>query len=109
MKYIIIVFAFFSLFLSVFAQEEKLQEMFTKGIEAHLREPEYTDGVLQTEKGGVVTSPGIRIQASNICYQKKIVEGQPLHRIEAEGALLLEYGEYIFVGTRLEYDFESQT
>ncbi len=85
------------------------ESLFAKGIVADLREPEYSEGVLTTECGGVVTGPDIRIQAQKIVYTRKVVEGVPILTIEAEGDLMLEFGEYVFVGSRLEYDFQTKT
>lgn len=86
---------------------ELVQDIFREGITVDLCEPNYTDGVLTTEQGGVITGPGIRIQARKITYIRKVIEGIPVCRIEAEGDLMLEFGESIFVGERLEYDFQQ--
>jgi hypothetical protein len=85
------------------------EDGFSEGISINLREPEYSDGILTTEKGGVVTGPNVRIQAQNIIYTRKLIDGAPLYRIEASDNVMLEFGEYIFVGERLEYDFQSKT
>ncbi|MFQ5728733.1 MAG: hypothetical protein ACE5GN_00010 [Waddliaceae bacterium] len=77
------------------------------GLTVDLREPTYSEGVLTTEKGGVITGPNLRIQARKILYTRKKVEGRQLIYLEAEGDLILEYGEYIFVGRKLEYDFKE--
>jgi len=82
---------------------------FAKGITVDLREPEYCEGVLHTTKGGVISGPDMRLQALDIKYTRKVVEGQPVHTIEAEGELLLEFGEYIFVGEALEFDLQTHT
>lgn len=82
---------------------------FTKGVTVDLREPEYSEGVLKTNKGGVVKGPDLRMQARNIIYTRKLIDGQPVMTIEAEGDLLVEFGEYLFVGERLEYDFQTHT
>jgi len=43
-------------------------------------------GKLTTEKGGVITGPGIRIQAKKIVYTRQIHAGKPsVVTIEAEG------------------------
>jgi hypothetical protein len=70
-------------------------------LSVHLNNPEYSDGVIQTEEGGVVKAEGIRIQALSIHYVKK----EDSRHVVAEGDLSLEYGGRIFVGSRLEYDF----
>jgi hypothetical protein len=89
-------------------QEEDSENPTAKGVIVDLREPEYSDGVLKTTKGGVVTAPGMRLQARSIIYTRKVNENAPVSRIEAEGDLLIEFGEYIFIGSRLEYDFQSK-
>jgi len=76
-------------------------------IEANLKEPTFSDGVLKTEQGGVITAEGIRVQAQEITYTNKTVDGQKVMTLEAKGDLLFEYGDKIFVGSHLKYDFIS--
>lgn len=104
-------FLFFFLSVHVFAQDTKdlLQGAFVEGITVDLREPKFSDGVLTTEKGGVITGPNLRIQAQRIIYTRKMEEGQPIYTIVAEGDLMLEFGDSILVGERLEYDFQTST
>jgi hypothetical protein len=66
-----------------------------------LREPTLQDGVFQTQEGGVISAEGIRIQACRITFTRK----DDVSYVIAEGDLMLEYGDYTFVGRRLEYDF----
>jgi hypothetical protein len=82
--------------------------LFTKGVRVDLRDPEYCEGILKTESGGVISAPDIRLQAKCIIYKRKLIDGAPVFTIEAEEDLLLEFGEYLFVGKRLEYDFQSK-
>lgn len=77
----------------------------SKNIEVQLKEPVFTDGVLTTDQGGVITSQGIRIQAQKITYTNKTQEGEKVISLIAEGDLLFEYGGKIFSGSRLEYNF----
>lgn len=101
---------FVCFFLSVFcisANEQSLS--FSQGIEINLREPEYIDGLLRTDKGGLITAPNIRIQAQSFLYTKKTVEDKPLFKIEAEDNVMVEFGDYLFVGKRLEYDFQTMS
>ena len=86
-----------------------LPSLFSQGIQVDLREPAYTKGVLSTDKGGVISGPDIRIQALHIVYTKQFTDENHVHQVIAEGNLLLEFGEYIFTGDRLDYDFKSQT
>lgn len=90
--------------------EDLLKGVLVEGISVDLREPTYTDGVLTTEKGGVITGPGgFRIQARKIIYTRKMIDGNPICTIEADEDLMLEFGRYLFVGQRLEYDFQTGT
>lgn len=96
--------------LNLFALAESfVEEVFAKGITVDLREPEYCEGVLRSDKGGVITGPDMRIQAERILYTRKVIDGIPVFRIEAEGNLMIEFSEYVFVGKRLEYDFQEKT
>jgi hypothetical protein len=84
---------------------KNLNSIFEKGIKVDLRCPVYTDGVLSTEQGGVITGPNIRIQARKIVYTRKVIKDAPVFSVLAEGDVALEFGNYFFVGERLEYDF----
>ena len=99
--------AFLALSAPFTLHAEEQEPSFAKGIQVNLREPEYTDGVLKTDKGGVISAPNIRIQAQHFVYTKKIVDGQPILTIEADEDVMVEYGEYLFVGERLEYNFQT--
>ncbi len=107
-------FTFFFLLLASALQaadtnQDFLKEAFSEGITVDLREPTYTDGVLVTDKGGVITGPNLRIQALNIRYTRKKEEGNQVLTIEAEDQLMIEYGEYVLVGKRLEYNLMTKT
>lgn len=88
--------------------EDKFEDLFTQGVTVDLRDPEFSNNVLKTCSGGVVEGPDIRIQARNIIYTRQVVEGIPIFKIEAEGDLMIEIGDYIFIGRRLEYDFQNR-
>ncbi len=81
----------------------------SQGVVVDLREPLFSDGVLTTDQGGVITAPGLRIQAQKIRYTRKAIDGEPVFRVEAEGDLMLEYQGRIFVGNELTYDFKEKT
>ena len=70
-----------------------------------LVDPAYSDGVLTTESGGVLTAQGLRIQAQNITYVRKLSGEVPIFTVNCEGNLLVDYGNRILVGDRLYYDF----
>jgi len=96
--------------LSASINEEKVvQNLFAKGVMIDLRTPIYSNGVLSTEEGGIITAPDLRIQAKKIIYTRKVEEGEPLFTVSAEGDLIVELGEYLFVGERLTYDFQTKT
>lgn len=86
-----------------------IQEIFADGITVDLREPVFCDGALSTEKGGIITGSDIRIQAVKIVYTRKQTEGQSVLKVEAEEDLMIEFGAYVFVGKRLEYDFLTKS
>lgn len=79
------------------------------GILVDLRQPVYSEGVLSTEYGGVITAPGLRIQAQQIVYSRKSDNDSPVCTIFAQGNLILEFGDYVFIGESLEYDFNAKT
>lgn len=70
----------------------------------NLKDPTYSGGILRTEEGGVITAPNLRIQAQNIEYINRTEEGEKVQRVTAEGDLMLEFGERVFVGKKLDYD-----
>ncbi len=90
------------------AEAESSEALFAEGVTVNLREPEFSEGVLKTDKGGVITAPNLRLQARQILYTRNIQDGKPIFTIEAQGDLLIEFGEYLFVGDKLEYDFQSK-
>lgn len=77
------------------------------GVKADLIEPTFSDGVLSTEKGGVIEAPDVRIQARKLVYKRLMENETPVCTLYAEGDLILEFGEYYFVGDSLEYDFQT--
>lgn len=75
----------------------------------NLKDPVFSHGVITTEKGGIIESKTMRIQAEKIEYTNRIEEGRPVKKIVAEGNLLMEYEGRAFVGRKLEYDFIAKT
>ncbi len=86
---------------------EQLQEK--EDFVINLKDPEFSHGVISTEHGGIITAEDIRIQAKKISYTNRIENGHPVQRVEAEGDLLVEYGDHAFVGEKLEYDFITRS
>ncbi len=74
-----------------------------------LRNPIYHDGVLYTNEGGVIQNEDLRIQAQTIQYFNKKENGKEIHKIEAEGDLLIQYKNRAYVGSELEFDFLTKT
>jgi len=70
-----------------------------------LRNPTYKNGILYTNQGGVIRNQDMRIQARTIQYIRK---GQ-VHKLEAEGDLLIQYKGRVYVGSELEYDFNTKS
>ncbi len=71
----------------------------------NLKDPEYADGIVKTENGGVITAPCLRIQAQAITY----INTKKEQEITAEGDLMMEYHGRIFVGEKLQFDLLSKT
>lgn len=74
-----------------------------------LKNPIFVQGVLYTEEGGIISAPGLRIQAKHIAYTDKMEQGIRVQKIIANGDLLMEYGDRAFVGSRLEYDLTQKS
>lgn len=99
----------FLLFLSLNElQEDFLKDALSLGVNIDLKEPVFTEGALTTDKGGVITASNIRIQAERMVYRLKTADCKP-NTIEAEGALVVEYGDYLLIGRKIEYNFETKT
>lgn len=79
----------------------------TGALDVHLKDPVFSQGILSTDQGGVVSAQNIRVQAKHIEYKNKVEDGKKVTTLLAEGDLLFEYGGKLFTGTRLEYDFAS--
>lgn len=90
------------------ANNKKVESIVSKGVVVDLRDPILKDGVLTTTKGGTITGSQIRIQAQKIVYTRKMVDGQSVFYVEAEDNLMVEYGDRVFVGTKIEYDFNTE-
>lgn len=96
--------------LTAESSDDLLKTVFAEGISVDLREPTFSDGTFTTNKGGVITAPGLRIQAQHIVYTRKMSDcGEPIFNLTAEGDLMVNYGEYIFVGEKMIYDFQDKT
>ena len=90
-------------------KEQKMHLPALQELEVNLKEPIFSDGVLKTTKGGIITARGMRIQARKIAYTNKVTDDKKIVQIQAEEDLLLEYEGRFFVGSKLEYDFVNHT
>ncbi|HRW58161.1 MAG TPA: hypothetical protein P5048_00920 [Chlamydiales bacterium] len=81
----------------------------TKKLTVDLKNPVYQNGILYTREGGVIYNQDLHIQANVIQYTRRMENGQLVHKIEAEGNLLLQYKNRIFIGDELEYNFETKS
>ena len=82
--------------------------LFADGVSIDLRNPEIQDGTLSTEEGGVISAPGIRIQAKKLVIRRIKVDEEAFFNVRAECDLLLEYNDQIITGDFICYDFHQQ-
>ncbi|GAB4191858.1 MAG: hypothetical protein Tsb0015_13900 [Simkaniaceae bacterium] len=88
----------------IFADESK-EEPF----EVHLKDPFYTSGILSTDEGGVITGPGLRIQARHLIYTNRLQKGKWIQTVEAWGDLMADFNGRVYIGDHLSYDFVSKS
>ncbi len=74
-----------------------------------LLDPIYADGVLSTERGGVLVTQGIRVQARKIVYVKRLDSDPPEFSLFCEGDLLIDYQNKTLVGRCFYYDLLTQS
>jgi hypothetical protein len=85
---------------------EILEGFISEDVVVDLRAPSYSDGILTGDDGGVVSSTNLRIQAEHFVYEKRTDEdGKQIFRVHAEGDLMVEFYDWIFVGESFDYDF----
>ncbi len=70
-----------------------------------LIDPCYEDGVLTTDSGGILSAPGLRIQAEEFIYTRKLEGELPIYTVQCRGNLLIDYEQWVLVGDFLYYDF----
>lgn len=85
-----------------------LEQSSEEGLTVNLREPTYANGILSTQKGGLISAPQLRVQAMQLCYTHQKTPSGLVWTIEAEGDLIVEFGEYVFVGKTLSYDLSKK-
>jgi len=89
--------------------EEALGNFLDQGIDLDLRNPQYADGTLSTSEGGVICGKGFRIQAIHFSYTRKTVDDELVQKISANGDVLMQFGQYLFVCDSVEYDLVTGT
>ncbi len=87
------------------APQDTIIKKLSHNLVIDLNNPIYSDNVLSTESGGVIQGEGLRIQAEKIRYTK----GNLGQSVEAEGNLMLEYEDHVFVGTSLSFNLDTRT
>ncbi|NNM43341.1 MAG: LPS-assembly protein LptD [Chlamydiae bacterium] len=101
-------FLFSLLFFTSLSSLGISQEFTNPELQVNLKDPEFSHGVVSTDKGGIVSMGNLRIQAQKIEYIDKIENGTHIQKVVAEGNLLLEYEKQFFVGSKLEYDLTTK-
>ncbi|MCH9625235.1 MAG: LPS-assembly protein LptD [Chlamydiales bacterium] len=84
-----------------------IYEIDNQNVIVDLVDPIYENGVLTTESGGILTAPGLRIQAQHITYIRNDEGDEPIFTVTCEGNLLVDYKEWVLVGDSLYYDFTT--
>lgn len=87
---------------------DEKQSISSKELIVDLKNPTFTNGILTTRDGGVVKNADMRIQARCIQYIKRTENGKNIHKIEADGDLMMVYKGRVFIGEELEYDFTEK-
>lgn len=90
----------FFLFLILFFLQVCFAE---QDIHLHLSNPTYKNGILYTNQGGVIVAPDFRLQAKTIQYFHLPEQG--LQKLEAEGDIMIQYRNRVFVGSEVTFDF----
>lgn len=66
-----------------------------------LQDPVYKEGVISTDKGGIIKGDELYLQAKKISYTQ--------HKVEAEGDLFFQFKGKVYLGSHLEFDLDSDT
>lgn len=74
-------------------------------ITVNLTDPVYEDGTLCTDKGGVLQTHNLRVQARHIRYVKKLEASPPEFCLYCEGDLMVDYEGKTLVGSCFYYNF----
>lgn len=76
-------------------------------INVQLNEPSYINGVMHTEKGGIITGPDLYLQARDITYTKKTGKSQQENTISARDQLYMVYKGEMYRGSSLFIDIST--
>lgn len=82
---------------------------YSEDFQIDLKDPTFSQGIISTDQGGIISGSDLRIQAQHLSYTNKIEKGHVVKKVIAEGNLLLEYRGRVFVGEKLEYDLVTKT
>ena len=89
--------------------EEAVSQEEDYHVSVDLVDPIFEDGILSTEKGGILLAPNLRIQACKITYTRQFDACPPAFKVKCEGSLLVDYKDKTLVGDSLEFDFITHT
>lgn len=81
---------------------------YAKKLTIDLKNPTYRNGIIYTFEGGVIKNEEIRIQAQSIQYIHRKENGQLVHKVEAEGDLMVQYRGRVYTGSELLFDFTTK-
>jgi len=95
--------------LSTIKEIERSHKHDESNLKVDLKNPIFDNGSLSTEEGGVIYNKDLRIQAKSLRYTKKKEKTYEMHKLHAQGALVIQYKDRIFVGEKIDYDFTTST
>ncbi len=78
--------------------------LLTADIKIFLEDGSFSNGIIRTDKGGVIENEKIRIQATHLIYQKN----SEAEMVRASGNLLILYDKRLLTGSHFSYNFTSQ-
>jgi hypothetical protein len=81
---------------------------YEKELSIDLKNPVYHDDTISTKDGGVIKGQDIRIQAQEISYVHRKVQGHWVHMVKAKGDLMVQYQGRTYVGKELYFDFTTK-
>lgn len=103
--FVAVCFVFGTALLDAKTEDPKIEDFIEQGLHIDLKDPEFKDGVLSTEKGGIIRGTNLRVQATSIKYTR----GLNGATVVAEGNLLVQFYNWAFTGDRLAFDIASNT